>query len=441
MSDGPPPPPGGGQPRPGEEPASLPPSDVPPPQPAPPPLPPVADPPVPPPLPPAAPTTDDDDERALFHVTESTRTYPCHQCGDQLVFDITTQRLACPSCGASQEIAEDEGPGPAERDLRTALADLRQRGEAAVATTQVEGEKEIVCQSCGGHTTFSGTLTATRCPYCATPIQRDDVHDAPDRLPVDGVVPFRVDEDHARAVVEEWVSGRWFAPNEFKKYKRTGSFTSLYAAYFTYDADTVTVYRGRRGDHYTVTVGSGQNRRTETRTRWRSVSGTVGNRFDDLAVLANDGLDRQRVTELEPWPTQTARSFSPEYVAGHLCRTYDNDVSECFGEANRRMDDVIATTVRRDIGGDVQQIHSSSTDFRTLAYKHLMLPIWLLTVIYEQRPFQVFINGVTGEVQGRRPWSKVKIAAAVVAAIIAVIVAVVIYNAVSGGSSTTGTGA
>ena len=73
-------------------------------------------------------------------------------------------------------------------------------------------QKEIVCQNCGGHTTFTGTLTALRCPYCATPIQRDDVHDAPDRLPIDAVLPFRMDEANARAEVDKWINGRWFAP-------------------------------------------------------------------------------------------------------------------------------------------------------------------------------------------------------------------------------------
>jgi len=52
----------------------------------------------------------------------------------------------------------------------------------------------------------------------------------------------------------------------------------------------------------------------------------------------------------------------------------------------------------------------------------------LLTVIFEAKPFQVFINGMTGEVQGQRPWSKVKIAAAVVAAIIVIVIVLVIYG-------------
>ena len=371
--------------------------------------------------------------RARKHVTEQTRTYPCTACGGQLEFDIGLQKLRCPNCGNVQDIVEDAGRTTTEQDFRATLAALKDK--AATAGPQVVGEKEVVCQSCGGHTTFTGTLTSTRCPYCATPIQRDDVHDAPSRLPVDGVVPFRVDQPAARKAVEDWINSRWFAPSEFKKYKRTGSFASVYAAYFTYDADTSTWYEGRRGDEYTVTVGSGDNRRTETRVRWTHVSGQVREVFDDVCVLANEGFDHDKVTALEPWPTFEAKPFSAEYVAGHLCRTYDKDVEECFGEANRRMDAEIEQSIRRDIGGDRQDVNRKQTAFSAITYKHLLLPIWLLTVIYAGRPFQVFINGITGEVQGDRPWSKVKIAVAVVLAVILITIVAILWRGSGGGGS------
>lgn len=372
------------------------------------------------------PAPPEPESHALHHVTEITRTYPCTQCGGELEFHIGEQRLACPHCGNVQELVEVRDRAlSGKRDLRRAVAELRRNPDAG---PQIAGEKEVVCQNCGGHTTFTGTLTSTRCPYCATPIQRDDVHDAPARLAVDGVLPFQIDERAAKAALDTWVSSRWFAPNEFKTYSRTGSFTSVYAAYFSYDADTSTRYRGQRGDNYTVTVGSGENQRTEVRTRWRSASGRVHNTFTDLTVLANDGLDRGHVTALEPWPMQQVQPFSPEYVAGHLCRTYDHDVEACFGEAEQRMDAHIDTTIRRDIGGDHQRITSKETIFSSLTFAHLLLPIWLLTVIYDGKPFQVVINGATGEVHGQRPYSTVKIAAAATAALIVALVVFVVYR-------------
>ncbi len=394
--------------------------------------PPIPDAPTPPPpVVEDRPGEDEDLSRALKHITEDSKTYPCEACGGELHFDIKSQKLKCQHCGNMHDLVEGEGY-VSEKDLREALRMVRS-GKVAHTANFLEDEKEIVCQNCGGHTTITGSLTAEKCPYCATPIQRDDVHDAPERLPVDGMLPFAVDGDEAKGLIEEWINGRWFAPSEFKRYSTAGSFTSVYMAYFTYDADTLTFYRGRRGDDYTVTVGSGDNRRTETRTRWTRVSGRVANSFDDVAVFANTGFEKKRIDKLEPWPTENAKPYSSEYVAGHLARTYDRDVEECLPEATSEMEAAIRNTVRRDIGGDRQDITSLNIDWRKMTYKHVLLPIWLLTVVYHQRPFQVYINGVTGEVHGQRPYSKVKIAIAVTLALIVVIGIIIAVSAGGGG--------
>jgi predicted RNA-binding Zn-ribbon protein involved in translation (DUF1610 family) len=372
------------------------------------------------------------DPRHLEHQTESTRTYPCEACGGELHFDIATQLLKCQHCGNTHELIEVDGE-VRERDLREAVALVR-AGKVEHSVNFLDGEKEVVCQNCGGHTTFTGSLTSDKCPYCATPIQRDDVHSAPERLPVDALLPFLVDQKSAEGLIDKWVNGRWFAPNEFKTYHRTGSFQSVYMAYFTYDADTFTNYTGQRGDHYTVTVGHGDDRRTETRTDWTWVRGSVRNSFDDITIFANEGFEKKRIDKLEPWPTETAKPYSAEYVAGHLCRTYDNDVEECLSEATQVMEGHIRTSVRRDIGGDEQRISSMNVNWLKMTYKHVLLPIWLLTVIYEQKPFQVYINGVTGEVHGNRPYSKVKIIAAVIAAFVLLAILIAVFQATQGGS-------
>lgn len=363
-------------------------------------------------------------QRATLHHTEQTRTYPCHQCGASLGFDIGTQQLRCPSCGNIQPVIEDAGRQVVEHDLRAAWGQ-QQSSMARFAGTAAT--KEIVCQNCGGHTTFNGTLTATRCPYCATPIQRNDIHDAPDRLAVDAVLPFQVPEAAARAAVDKWINGRWFAPSAFKKYNETGSFSSVYVAYFTFDAATVTDYHGQRGDNYTVTVGSGNDQRTETRTDWTNVSGRVQNSFDDVPVLANTGLDTKKIAALEPWPTHVAKPYSAEYIAGHLSRTYDMPVEQSFEVAKSTMEGRIIETIRADIGGDQQRIGEKHINWYEMTFKHILLPIWLLTVLYQGRPFQVCINGVTGEVQGRRPYSKVKIVMAVAFAVLLVVTIAVVW--------------
>jgi len=103
------------------------------------------------------------------------------------------------------------------------------------------------------------------------------------------------------------------------------------------------------------------------------------------------------------------------------------------------MESEIESTVRSDIGGDRQEVNRKDTTFQSLTFKHLLLPIWLLTVVYAGQPFQVFINGITGEVQGQRPWSRVKLAVAITLAVILVVIVAVIWSNTGGdGGSSVG---
>ncbi|MEJ9077222.1 hypothetical protein WKY82_02265 [Gordonia malaquae] len=377
---------------------------------------------------PAPPSTPNAADRAQRQVTEQTRTYPCGNCGAPLAFVPERQCLGCSSCGTSYPIELDQSARIVKHDLQSTMNQLAQRAPLGLAS--IGGNEHVVtCQACGGKTIFNGSLTATRCPYCATPIQRDDVQDAPERLALDAVLPLQVGEPQARDSIEKWINSRWFAPTEFKKYRTLGSFTSVYMSYYTYDVEATTGYSGQRGDNYTVVVGSGDNQHTETRIAWRSVSGVVHNSIRDLPELANTGMDEPRVRELEPWPIQAAVPYTPEFVAGHLSRTYDRDPGDVFDrDARPRVDAQVESSIRYDIGGDHQRISRKQTSFDMLQFMYLLLPMWLLTVNFDGKPFQVVVNGLTGEVQGQRPWSKVKIAAAVIAGLILIGVIVFLYQ-------------
>jgi hypothetical protein len=70
-----------------------------------------------------------------------------------------------------------------------------------------------------------------------------------------------------------------------------------------------------------------------------------------------------------------------------------------------------------------------SIDTRTTAetFKHVLLPIWMAAYRYRDKSYRFIVNAQTGKVQGERPWSVWKIAAAVVAA--AIVLGLVAYFA------------
>ena len=77
-----------------------------------------------------------------------------------------------------------------------------------------------------------------------------------------------------------------------------------------------------------------------------------------------------------------------------------------------------------DQRGDEQRILSKTTYYSDITFKYILLPVWISAYRFKDRNFQFLVNARTGEVQGERPWSWVKItlAALLVIAIIGIIV-------------------
>lgn len=330
------------------------------------------------------------------------RTFPCESCGADLEFNIGQQRLRCPFCGFSKDLTPEVEVS--ERDLKTTLdrlVELRHQGASDLAGTQV-----VVCEACRGEIEFTGTLTSIRCPYCGSPVQREQVHRTERGVPVDGVVPFQIDRNRAQTQLRQWVNGLWFAPGDFKKQGVAGDFEGIYLPFWTYDAMTYSRYRGQRGDAYYV---QGKDGKRERRVRWSATAGEFQRFFDDVLVSAGSSLPKARLESLEPWPLAGCLPFSEELLAGYLSRTYDIPLDEGFVDARRRIDDALRGETRRRIGGDEQRIEGLDTSFSALTYKHLLLPVWLQSYPYRGKVYQVVINAATGEVEGERPYSAWKI--------------------------------
>ena len=344
------------------------------------------------------------------------RTFPCPACGAGLEFHIGAQALKCPFCGAEEAVRPPEGAAVRERDLAAMLARLRSRHDAG--NHQYDDLREVTCGNCSGTVLFAGTVTGTECPYCATPLQLDAAVQAKDRIALDGLLPFQVDERKADANLTAWVESRWFAPNDFRRRGVTGKFNGVYLPYWTFDALTFTRYAGQRGDHYTVTVGSGKDRRTEVRTRWRSASGSFERFFDDTLVVASRAVRMKLADDLEPWPLPAVKPYAQQYLAGFLVRTYDVELEPGFEAARARMREQLVYDVKRRIGGDVQRITAMDVRHEAVTFKLLLLPVWMLAYRYGGEPHQVLVNAVTGRVTGERPYSWVKIALAVIAGLI-----------------------
>ena len=323
-------------------------------------------------------------------------------------FSIGQQDLKCPYCGHEKRIELAADADIAEQDFHAILVKVREWREKSSGQDQ-SGQSEVRCVGCGGNVVFVGSLTSSECPYCGSPIQLDKVHDSPKRIPVHGVLPFQIEKEKARQNLTAWVRSRWFAPSEFALRGVDGRFNGVYLPFWTFDSLTFSRYWGERGDHYYVTVTENNQSKQERRTRWSPASGSHQRFFDDVLILGAKGLRRDMMDALEPWPLENLQPFSQELLAGFLARTYEVELDEGFPIAKQIMDSGIAADVRGLIGGDEQRVSEIKSRYDAITFKHLLLPVWLLAYRYHDKSYQIFINAVTGEVQGERPYSFWKI--------------------------------
>ncbi|GMU81083.1 MAG: hypothetical protein AMXMBFR47_09540 [Planctomycetota bacterium] len=356
--------------------------------------------------------------------------FPCGECGASLVYKPGTASLACEYCGHVNAIAPGGAP-VAEEDFLAQLARL----EAGEATTERIRAK---CDACAAEVDPPANVTAFACPFCGSDIvaTAKSVRQIKPRA----VLPFKVERPAALALFQKWLRSRWFAPNALRRFARVDHrLSGIYVPCWTYDSRTFSEYTGQRGDDYwdTETYTVQENGRTVTRTRqarrtrWTSVRGSVRNQFDDLLVLASGSLPKKYSERLEPWDLANLVPYSDAYLSGFQAESYQVDLAAGFETAKGLMEPKIRSTICADIGGDHQRIDSVRTRYFDITFKHILLPVWISSYRYRARVFRFLVNARTGEVQGERPYSWIKITVAVLGA--AAIVAAIVFFATRGG--------
>jgi DNA-directed RNA polymerase subunit RPC12/RpoP len=347
---------------------------------------------------------------------ENINRFLCPNCAANMVFDARIGKLACPYCSYAQDVAAD-----GKMDERS-YEEFLQRGTQNLQP-MARDAMQVGCSSCGAIVNFTPPETATSCDFCGAKIVAQAKAADPLIAP-EGVLPFCVTESQSNENYKTWLSSLWFAPNKLKKFAEAGRMSSIYIPYWTYDADTASGYDGWRGDYYYVQTKNGRTRKIE----WMETAGYVTRHFDDVCVPATKSLPVEYLEKLEPWDLQELKSYEPAFLSGHKAQTYQVALDEGFERFKQIADVAIREVIKKDIGGDEQRIDAVRTTYSNITFKHLLLPIYAGAYKFNGKTFQIVVNGRTGEVQGERPYSWIKITLFVLALLIVIMILVAIFG-------------
>lgn len=331
----------------------------------------------------------------------------CEQCGSDLFFKPGENQLECPYCNHSNPI-EQSYEEIEEQHYHTFLERLTGHHKEDM-TIQI-----VTCDGCGAEVSVADG-TSQNCPYCDTP-QVAEPHETTIIAPK-GVLPFKITAENGNSAFRNWTKKLWFAPRQLKKNgaEKAEALSGMYVPYWTYDSETETTYTGQRGTEYTTRDSEGN---TRTDVRWRSVSGRVNRFFDDILLMASNSLPGKIARKLEPWDLENLQPYDGRYLLGFRSEKYQVGLKEGFDIVRESvMSKQIDSDIRYDIGGDRQRITSKNTSCSKIRFKHILLPIWICSYRFKGKIYRFLINGRTGEVQGERPWSVIKITLAALGAI------------------------
>ncbi len=354
--------------------------------------------------------------------TSARSKFTCPACGGEAQWNAAKQMLACAFCG-TQSPAEIEEDGQIhERDLAKALREVPNDARGW------QREKRFVqCSHCEAISVFEAAKQVQACEFCGSS-KIVPYEETKEIIRPESLLPFTVNESTARDKIRKWYGELWWAPNALKKKALTDTVKGLYLPYWTFDALVDADWQADAGYFYTETESYFDNgeRRTRQvqRVRWEPASGAVQHFFDDDLVCGSRGVHPQLLRQVEPFPTTTEkmRPYDAAYVAGWNVERYQVDLVAAAQASRTQMTSKTETLCAGQVPGDTQRNLRVRPDFSRQTFKHILVPVWLLSYTYGAKSYQVVMNGVTGETAGEHPKSWVKITFAVIAVMIVVLI-------------------
>lgn len=350
------------------------------------------------------------------------QSFPCSNCGAKLSYDAASQQLKCPYCGHQQAVpqrapapgagpAQAQGPGaapagvireiPLEEGMRLAV-----RGFGTPVTA-------VGCKDCGATVNVAQGEQTAKCAFCGSN-QVLAQEAAGNLIRPESLVPFKMDKAAANQRFEQWLGGLWFRPNDLKKMAKVQEMGGVYIPFWTFDSLVHSSWNADAGyyyyetEHYTDANGRSQTRRVQ-RTRWEPAYGNRTDFFDDVLVCASKGLPKELVVKFTTFQTRELVPYQPHYLSGWRAESYAVELMAAWPMAQDTMANQQRSRCAGDIPGDTHRNLNVNNNFTKVTFKHILLPIWIAAYRYNGKPYQFLVNGQTGEVVGKAPWSFWKI--------------------------------
>ncbi|MBN1148491.1 MAG: hypothetical protein JXA78_14630 [Anaerolineales bacterium] len=328
--------------------------------------------------------------------------FKCPQCGATTAYSASDGGLTCSHCGYY------EAPHKAAVGKRATEFEFTIETMQRSAQGWGEGRKEMSCQNCGAQISIPLDHLTHTCAFCGSNkvIQRQAPQDI---LRPRFVIPFKIEPGACQGIVKGWLTSSWMTPSGLRDISNLANFTGIYLPYWTFDAVTTADWKAEVGRQETRRYFENGEWKARPVTVWRWESGRVRLEIDDLVVPGAARLSAVLMERIKDFDLRDLAPYEPKYLAGLQAQSFDIPLEKAWNQGRGQMREQTRLACLGQASTSQVRNFSMNLDFADESWRYILAPIYLAAYTYDRQPFQVMINGQTGEISGQRPvdWTKV----------------------------------
>lgn len=337
-------------------------------------------------------------------MADTTVSYKCPNCGAPLSFIPGKKTVTCEYCSTEFEVSaiEEMFAGKQEMAVKTAEAqqakwDIAGAGENWTPA-EISNLKALTCSSCGAELVCDENTIATECVYCGNPTMIPKRFDG--KLKPDYVIPFKKNKADAVNALKNFYSGHKLLPDNFTANNRVEAIQPMYVPFWLFDSSITAQaeYKAaiiRRYDAGNMLV---------TETKVYNCQRAAKMSFEKIPADGSKKMDDTYMESIEPFNYAELVPFSTAYLTGFLADKYDVAAETCAPRADKRVENSALAVLQ----SSVQNFHKVEMmdaavvkDVGRVIYA--LVPVWILTTRYQDKPYTFMMNGQTGKVVGSLP--------------------------------------
>lgn len=324
--------------------------------------------------------------------------YKCPCCSAGLVFENDSQRMKCEYCDNEFDIdtVKTYNESLIPKDSETINWDA----EDPKQWTQEDQNilRSYICDSCSGELIADDHTAATFCPYCGNPTI------LPSRisggLKPDGVIPFKLGKEDAKAAFLNLCKGKPLLPRFFTRDQQVEKITGMYIPFWLYDCESTFRgnYNATRVHHWS------DSKYNYTKTDHFHLVRNADAAFQGIPMDASSKMDNAVMESIEPFDYNQMVDFETAYLAGYLADKYDVESKDGEGRIRERVDSSMNAKIQESLIGYTTAIPTArNLDLQHSKARYVLLPVWMLYTKYQDKTYIFAMNGQTGKMTGSLP--------------------------------------